>query len=1377
VNLFSLTAVDVAGPYRWRWELRDEAVGELIAEHGVSLDSRADSDQLAAFGDLYEYVRWHADPLWRDDEPRIIRQTGIWARHAVLGDAITDAIAAAVPATVLVSVPAQADQALLWPLELAWADGAPLSAREDVSFVYAMGRSRAVPGDPVGPLRVLAVFSLPTATGAVALRRERHELAELIRRIANRQGTSIELRLLQYGVTRQRLSEVIGSGSGWDVVHLAGHGTRGRFVLEGSDGSIDSVSTADLVSLLRPTQGRLKLATLSACRSAAETAPDMLRLLGLPEKETKPAAVAAVDQATGHFSGLARGLAEELGCAVVATRYPVYDEFSIAFNQVFYDRLLSGGEPAGLASARALAAVLAGVPAGGQVSGGGSATAVADETALLGIPAASVGVFGASAAGLVLRAPPVDPGPGGKGSGPAAGRLAGFPGQPDRFVGRNAIMTAASAAVRADSGTTAILLHGMPGIGKTACLLELAYLCQDQFSAAAFWCPPAGSDPDLVLQSLADTLRKQLGESASGFGLPHRWGRQRWNAYARRLRASMRDGRVLVVIDNLEELLGPDGSWHDPRSETIFDALARHGGASRLVAAGRFAPASFVQAPAQAFLLLPVGPLPWAEGPALARELPALRALMFDGQPPVLSRALRYGAGWKRVRQALVRVQGHPGLLELDDAAVTAPTAPPAQAATLAQAARARAERGIGEWAVATLTVLPFNVQLMAWFVAGLEPDDRRLPVINGTWPALWRRLGRGAAPPGPGPLLGTLSAVTVTGHDDQAGPGALPGHAVLMHPVIAAAIRRETPADVRDAADDELGAYWRQTAGRAGNEADDRFRAALAALPYLARRRDWDGAAALLDDAIRHGARLVGGQDSALPELRQVARFTAGPGAFAALALVTRPADQAEASRLLEESLGRAISASDYPLAWMVAGHLADALRDAGHLDQALAVAARQQHYAQAAGLGPWTELAGQGRRLVILARMRRREQVLAEMAGVRDRMRRLPEENPRGEHPSIVPWAVREPILDTSRDCALAFGKWQVALDIGAEIQDSQRRRGASPRELARARFFDSYPLIRLRRLSEAARLLVDCQQVFGDQGDTGNLSHVFSARADLERALGHPDDAVRFARSALRLTYTRTIPDPIADAHQRLARYLRDAGASPEEQQAHWLAAVLLYRLGTDQAPDFIMLSTPPGLRDGRGQRRQPDIADPHAWSVGEVIETAEQTSGVHLAELITAMEPDAATVARALTAILDSAAQAFVTAAIRAWGSQLFGTFGGYELATAPGTASLVNRFRRWLGSQPDQDQPPEAGVLRARTWRRLEGPQTKAGHGAVSWCASGRWPDGTARFSARSVMATANTPSRNASACWGLSDRAGQPISPVGGESAVQAGHR
>jgi hypothetical protein len=1271
VNLL-LSAVDVVGPRRWRWELRDEATGEVIAEHQVALDDPAESGQVDAFGDLYEYVRWHIDPFWRDDEQRIIRETGTWARDAVLGDAVTAAIVAAAPATVLVSVPAPADEALLWPLELAFADGAPLAARGDVSFVYCVGHSTPpVSDDPVRPLRILAAFPKPTGTGITAQRRKRHGLAELIAAIASRDEAAIELQVLQYGVTRQRLSEAIAAGGGWDVVHLAGHGRRGMFLLDQPDGSEDRVSAADLAGLLRPTQRRLKLAVVASCESATEAAPDTLRLLGLPAKEAEPAAT----HASRPVSGLAKGLAAELGCAVVATRYAVTDEFSIAFDRVFYDRLLSRGEPAGVASASALATVLAAAPEGGPVAGGGPVVAVPGIPAPADLCAATLGVFGAPAAGLTLRAAPADAG-GAKVASPAANRMAGFPDQPTRFVGRDALMTTLSTALRPGSGSTAVLLRGMPGIGKTACALELAYLCQDQFSAVAFWRPPAESDPDLVLLSLADALYKQLGQSGARFAPPPRWGRRRWSTYARRLREDMRASRVLVTVDNLEELLHPDGSCRDSRWGAIFDALAAHDGGSRLVATSRFAPASFGEPPAETCLRLPVGPLSWAEAVTLVWEVPALRTLMFDGRSPALSPLFRVGTGWKRVREALGRVQGHPGLLELDDAAVSE------QAGPVARAERERTERAIGEWAAAVASALPSDAKLMAWLVAAVEPRDRRLSVIDGTWAGLWRRLGRAAAPPRPGPILDTLADALLTGRDDQ--------HFCPMHPVVAAAIRRDIPAAVRDAADSELAAYWGEdaewVAGRAG--------AALAALPYLVRRRDWDSAADLLGDAIRHDALPTGGEGGYLTEVREVARSTAAPAASAALALVTQPVDQPAARRLLEDSLAGAESACDYSLAWVIAGHLADALRDSGHPDQALVVLTRQEQYAQAAALGPWTRLAGHSDRLAVLARMGRKEQALVEVAGERDRMRRLAAAPTSGELPGVVPSTVRERILGIGRDCALAFRRWPDALDFSLEIQQSQRQRRAPRSELLRIRLFDAYPLIRLRRLTQAAELLVECQQVFEDNDDFGNLSHVFTERADLESELGHAGAAVRFARSALRMSYTRTIPAPIADAHQRLARYLRAVGGPPGEQQAHWLAAAVLHRLsGEDRALDNLMLLVPRGLRVGDGPRRQPGTAVPPPRSLADLIDITEQTSGVHLAELIAAIEPDRDIVNRSLTAILDSAAgQGPAAASLRAQATGFwFDQLGGYELASNPDVVSLVNRFRGWLGSRDNQNR--------------------------------------------------------------------------------------
>jgi hypothetical protein len=171
-----LRAADVAGPLRWRWLLTDERTGRTLADHPVELDPA--SDELVRFGDLYGYARWHAAPDRRTaDESRIVAQAGAWAGRELLGETVGTAIAGAAPVTVRVSVPAEAAPVLLWPLELAHAAGAPLAARGDVTLAYDIapaghGAKAAV----TGALRVLAVFSQPTQTSVLALRRERHAL-------------------------------------------------------------------------------------------------------------------------------------------------------------------------------------------------------------------------------------------------------------------------------------------------------------------------------------------------------------------------------------------------------------------------------------------------------------------------------------------------------------------------------------------------------------------------------------------------------------------------------------------------------------------------------------------------------------------------------------------------------------------------------------------------------------------------------------------------------------------------------------------------------------------------------------------------------------------------------------------------------------------------------------------------------------------------------------------------------------------------------------------------------------------------------------------------------------------------------------------------
>jgi hypothetical protein len=89
----------------------------------------------------------------------------------------------------------------------------------------------------------------------------------------------VELKVAQYGVTRARLAEIAGTGDGWDVLHLSGHGGPGSFLLEHADDApvrapVGSVAARDrdkVRRVLHVVQGHPKLMEL-ADEAAAEQA-------------------------------------------------------------------------------------------------------------------------------------------------------------------------------------------------------------------------------------------------------------------------------------------------------------------------------------------------------------------------------------------------------------------------------------------------------------------------------------------------------------------------------------------------------------------------------------------------------------------------------------------------------------------------------------------------------------------------------------------------------------------------------------------------------------------------------------------------------------------------------------------------------------------------------------------------------------------------------------------------------------------------------------------------------------------------------------------------------------------------------------------------
>jgi tetratricopeptide (TPR) repeat protein len=1242
-----LEAVDVAGPWRWRWMLRDDSTGDIIADHVVELDPA--SDEVARFGDLYRYARWRAAPDRRAlDEERIVAEAGAWAGRVLLGQAITSAIAAAAPVTVRVrAADPVAEGVLAWPLELAHAGGEPLAAHGDVALVYEFGSGAGRDKEPVGgTLRVLAVFSQPTRTDVVALRRARYRLVRQVRELTARHRARIELRVVQYGATRDRLARIADSGGGWDVLQLFGHGGRGVFLLEHPDGTPDEVSATVLVGLLRPAKPRVKLAVVSACQSAADATADTLRAIGLPERAEQLAGeLAGAEATTGTGApGIARALVTELDCAVVAMRYPVTDEFAIAFGDAFYERLLARGQRVDEAAARAAAEAAGGVQPAGEAAGDAVSEAAAHPAVSLVTP----GVFGGRAAGLSLPVPAGDPV-----LDPALAAMAYFPPEPERFVGRAAAMAAASAALAPASGRGGVLLHGMAGAGKTACALELAYRHQDGFAAAAFWQAPTRDDDEFgaALANLAAALETQLGQY--GFAMTGHIGTETaLAAYLPRLQALLRASGVLLVLDNLETLLTAEGTWRDPRWAPLITVLTGHGGESRVIMTSRIPPTglggtvlgSAVLGSAVlggtvlggAVLTLPVHALSLDEAATLARELPNLRTLL-AAEPGL-------------VRRVLHVVQGHPKLMELADAAAADRARLDAQLADAEQAAV-----GLGldaffrngdssldpdqflaaltGWTTGALNVLTPAARLMAQFIACLEDSDRNAEVIEANWADLWRRLDRPGDPPPPGPLLDTLSRAALAQPEDGTPVS------YRVHPGVAAAITAAADPQIRDATDTELAAFWvavsrRAREGEGGEDSGVVVAAGLAAAPYLLRRADWDTAVTLLDHAIMRD-RSPGVVAAALPVLRRTAAATGTPWHRSVLARALRYAGRGEAGPLLRDTLAAADAAGDYRLASVIAGDLAYLLRDAGRLGEALAVAGQKAGYSERAGRGPWTQLLNQAQRLQILARMGEHERVLAETGALRDQMGRLPA-RPGDTDQGTNPWNVRELILDTAHTSAVALDQWQQCLDLNAEITASKRQRGAGPHELTRTRFNDAGPLIELGRLAEADSLLRECQQVFEDHRDTPSLATVLTTRASLEAASGRAGAAADLARAAIRYSYARPEPRDIAISHHNLAYYLLETGGDRAGQRAHRLAAALIYQL-TGMTHDLARTQRELAaeLRDDT------DGGDVLPGTLAEVIAVAERTDGVRLGELIAALQADTNVAEQALAEILTAA----------------------------------------------------------------------------------------------------------------------------------------
>ena len=999
---------------------------------------------------------------------------------------------------------------------------------------------------------------------------------------------------------------IVTLNNGWDLIHISGHGAPGELLLETAAGQPDRVTAEELAGLLHMARERVKLVTVSACWSAALTVAQQRRLLGLAVAADANGSGVADRGGQSAPGALATKLAERLGCAVLAMRYPVTDDFAIDLSAKLYNLLAGKGRPLPRALGMAL-------------------TEIAGKPPTAKCPALSAGtpvLVGSQAVNLRLTAPArAHP----ESYDTSELKMAGFEPQPDRFVGRTAVLARASAALAEESGRPGVLLHGMPGGGKTACALELAYTHELAFDRLVwFEAPSEGKDIAGALDDFALVLERGL----PGFKMVHVLkDPAEFGAFLLKLTELAKRRRMLIVVDNIESLLSDSGQWRDPRWGQVIDALCAHAGRGRVLLTSRRLPAHVT-----GLLVEAVDALSQEEALLLVRELPHLQALIEGERPEIEGEPARMLA-----RAVLEIAQGHPKLLELADGQA----ADPAMLAALVQAGgqawqqagglpdgffasgASRAAAGdylrvFDAWTTAVADALAPDHRNLFWFLCCLEDDDRIRPVANASWPRLWDHLKRPGQPPELGEAVAVLakrSLIAVppgTGHIEQA---------YRIHPGIAAAGRAQAGKDFQSAVDAVVAAMWEATLYHAlrredgGHASSLVVRAGTGAAPYLMRLGEWFHVTAVLQEAFDRD-RSRAAAEAILPAVRAVEATGQEPAAARLLAKVLQELEPATAEEQMRAQLGDAVASRDYRAATEIAENLSYLCRQSGRLPEALTLAEQMAEYTRLAGFGPWTQLSDDAKRLEILSMIGQAGQVLDEVLELRERMRSLPAGS--GDE-AVTPWDVRESLLRAGRDSALRLRRYDMALDLNAAIMSSQRDRDAPARVIAQDRFNDYGPLIRLGRMDEALSVLRGCRKVFEDVGENRLLGYTLGALAELEARQDHGDAAIRLQRDCLRYAYLAPEAVNIAVGHRNLGHYLRIFERQPAAAFGHHLADALIRDLaGTGDTDE--------SLRSAALDLKVLDIGTPVPADLEDLCRHVAAVPGVNLAELLRTLAPD-------------------------------------------------------------------------------------------------------------------------------------------------------
>jgi hypothetical protein len=1131
----------------WAWQLRDDK-GVFLADHVVALDK--DSAEYPGFVDLYRVVRWKEAVI---PERELVKRMADWIRREVWGP-VGDAVIARAeqePVTVHLSIPPEAEVLLFLPLEIGLRMD-PSPGAMEVSLVSDVEENvKPRPKRPIGNrLRMLGIFSMPIDQSALNVRRERHELRRLVHRVARAAGRAVELRTLQYGVTKELIEEVLDEGAGWDVIHFSGHGLPAGLVLEQEDGSADVVRSDEIADLLWPTRAQLKLVTLSSCESGAAEAVHTMQLLGVEPADEHRELIEREGYEVGStpLPSLAQNLSSKLGCAALAMRYPVGDDFAIALSAGLYEGLLEHGQPLPRALQRALAK-----------------SRKRDDSAGSGLSLATPALIGRAALDLELTPPPGEP----VSFDPATTSMARFPLEPETFVGRVGPLARASAALAPRSAFRGVVFHGMAGAGKTACALELAYRHRNhRFEAMAwFTAPKEGSDISDAFGQLAVALQAQV----EGLDFAHLINDlEKLKDFVPTFRRLLADRSILLVIDNVESLLASDGSWQDQRWELLLSAAVDHDGLSRVVLTSRVPPKPMLTD--KRVRIEPIHSLSARESVLLARQLPNLGTLMLNGIDGDLA------GGRQLVRRALQVVQGNPKLIELADAQAADPKV---LRERIAEADKAWADRGdlgaffasgepdgeiapedflevIESWTDSITQQLPPAERTMFKLLCCLEEEDR----IHHMVESLWTVVGKGElGDDAEDDLWKTVSGVAAQGLVDLESYGPL--KRFRLHPAVESAGLSSVDDELKKRIDGVAADFWvaihREALKR--NDSQMVVRAGLRVAPYLLRLDKPEQAALYASSSVIRDISIPT-LATAMPILERAVRAAEGtPSEFQTKAVLVRARaflSVEQAIPELQELQELAEQREEFSRVLILLVDLFDACVRTHRLEQAEQMLAEIFRVRERMDLGPWTRFSHEVLRLRLMLENKEHEKVLEELPVLTEQMEAIGDA-PNGDIASS--WNVRESLLGIGVSAALWLRQWEQALELNEAIQASEEEREAPDLKRAWTAFGTFGPLVELGRLPEAEKVLLQLQRTLEASGDLRQLGEVFGGWAILEMKRKNSADAIAFSHKAIRHSYAEGDPHALVTDHNNTASVIVNGDGDPEDAIAHRLAAALI------------------------------------------------------------------------------------------------------------------------------------------------------------------------------------------------------------------------